>query len=84
MHTHGLILIYRTVCTHAWNDYIQNYVHTWTDLTYSTVRSKTLHVFCSPLSSMPFTVVYRGTAFEVSGQNLQLPDDMVVGAVVGK
>ena len=26
---------------------------------------------------------YRGEAFEVSGMNLQLPDDMVVGAVVG-
>ena len=55
----------------------------WTDLIYRTLTSKTRHTFHSPLSSMPFTVVYRGIAFEVSGQNLQLPDDMVVGAVVG-
>ena len=32
---------------------------------------------------MSATLSCRGAAFEVSGKNLQLPDDMVVGAIVG-
>lgn len=41
-----------------------------------------LHFFCC-MVHVSIMHSYRGEAFEVSGRNLQLPDDMVVGAVVG-
>ena len=47
-------------------------IHTWTGVIYRTFRSKTLYIFSSFVHIL-HCVVYRGTAFEVSGQNLQLP-----------